>query len=115
MKFTFKFPISTLFKYKPQKFNFGLEQEIRLKLNSLPSVTKIYTNPDGSPRVPTDEEFKTIAELQNLYYKRNYSEWNWILPGIPKDQLQLFKDNSQDLTHLDLFPKIQVKSLIKFL
>lgn len=113
MKFTFKFPISTLFKYKPQKFNFGLEQEIRLKLNSLPSVTKIYTNPDGSPRVPTDEEFKTIAELQNLYYKRNYSEWNWILPGIPKDQLQLFKDNSQDLTHFGFVSKDSGKIIDK--
>lgn len=97
MRFTFKAPLAGLFKYRPGKFNYELEQTIRNKLDSLSSVTKIYSNPDGSPRVPTDEEFKTISELQNLYYKRNHSEWNFILPGIPREQLQLYKDNSQDL------------------
>ncbi|CAI5756629.1 unnamed protein product [Candida verbasci] len=105
MRFTFKSPLATFLKYKPGKFNFQLEQEIRSKLDSLPSVNKIYTNPDGSTRIPTDSEFKTIADLQNLYYKRNNSEWNFILPGIPKDQLQLFKDNSQDLTNLQFSTK----------
>lgn len=105
MKFTFKFPLSTLLKYKPGKFNFQLEQDIRQKLDSLPSVTRIYTNPDGTPRVPSDEEFKTIGELQNLYYKRNHSEWNYILPGVSRDQLKLFEDNSQDLNHFQFVTK----------
>ena len=69
MKFTFKFPISTLFKYKPQKFNFGLEQEIRLKLNSLPSVTKIYTNPDGSPRVLLMKNSKLLLNYKTCIIK----------------------------------------------
>ncbi|EGW33403.1 uncharacterized protein SPAPADRAFT_60763 [Spathaspora passalidarum NRRL Y-27907] len=105
MKFTFKFPLAQALKFKPGKFNFQLEQEIRTKLDSLPSVTKIYTNPDGTPRVPTDEEFKTIAELQNLYYKRNHSEWNFILGTVPKDQLAIYKDNSQDLTNFQFVTK----------
>jgi len=105
MKFTFKFPLSGLLKHKVGKFNVQVEQDIRSKLDSLPSVTKIYTNPDGTPRVPSDTEFKTIAELQNLYYQRNHSEWNFILPGIPKDQLDLFKDNSQDLRNFQFVTK----------
>ncbi|KAK6455826.1 uncharacterized protein RJT20DRAFT_135814 [Scheffersomyces xylosifermentans] len=105
MKFTFKFPLSGLLKHKVGKFNVQIEQDIRAKLDSLPSVTKIYTNPDGTPRVPSDTEFKTIAELQNLYYQRNHSEWNFILPGIPKEQLDLFKDNSQDLRNFQFVTK----------
>lgn len=98
-------PFSSLLKYRPGKFNFQLEQDIRSRLDTLPSVTKIYSNPDGTPRVPSDGEFKTIAELQNLYYKRNHSEWNFILPGIPKEQLDLFKDNSQDLKNFQFVTK----------
>ena len=113
MKFTFKSPLFTLLKYKPQKFSYSLEQEIRQKLDTLPNVAKIYSNPDGTARVPTDSEFKTIADLQNLYYKRNYSEWNWILPGIPKEQLQLFKDNSQDLSHFGFVSKDSGKIIDK--
>lgn len=105
MKFHFKFPLKNLLKYNFGKFNYGLEQDIRTKLDSLSSVTKIYSNPDGTPRVPSDQEFKTIAELQNLYYKRNHSEWNFILPGIPKEQLQLYKDNSQDLKNFQFVTK----------
>lgn len=105
MRFTWKSPLATLFKFNVGKFNYPLEQDIRRKLDTLPSVTRIYTNPDGTPRVPTDEEFKTIAELQNLYYKRNYSEWNFILPRIPKEQLDLFKDNSQDLKNFQFVTK----------
>lgn len=105
VKFNFSVPFGSLFKYKPQKFNYALEQEIRSKLDTLPSVTKIYSNPDGSPRVPSDSEFKTIADLQNLYYQRNYSEWNFILPRIPKEQLELFKDNTQDLKNFQFVTK----------
>ncbi|RLV96090.1 hypothetical protein JA1_000536 [Spathaspora sp. JA1] len=105
MKFTFKFPLAEALKFKPGKFNFQLEQDIRTKLDSLPSITKIYTNPDGTPRVPTDEEFKTIAELQNLYYKRNHSQWNLVFGTIPKDQLAVYKDNTQDLTHFQFVTK----------
>ncbi|ODV70536.1 hypothetical protein HYPBUDRAFT_134106 [Hyphopichia burtonii NRRL Y-1933] len=105
MKFSFKLPFNSLFKYRPGKFNYQIEQDIRSKLDSLPSVTKIYSNPDGTPRVPSDEEFKTIAELQNLYYKRNHSEWNFILPGIPRDQLNLYKDNTQDLKNFQFVTK----------
>lgn len=105
MKFNWNLPFSSLFKYRAGKFNFPIEQEIRTKLDSLPSVTKIYSNPDGTPRVPSDEEFKTISELQNLYYKRNHSEWNFILPGIPRDQLNLFKDNTQDLKNFQFVTK----------
>lgn len=105
MRFTFKFPLSGLLRYKVGKFDYAVEKDIRSKLDSLASVTKIYSNPDGTPRVPTDQEFKTIAELQNLYYKRNHSEWNFILPGIPKEQLDLFKDNSQDLKNFQFVTK----------
>ncbi|KAK6461816.1 hypothetical protein DFJ63DRAFT_200118 [Scheffersomyces coipomensis] len=105
VKFTFKFPLSGLLKLNFGKFNYQLEQDIRTKLDSLPSVTKIYTNPDGTPRVPTDQEFKVISELQNLYYKRNHSEWNFILPGIPREQLDLHKDNTQDLTNFQFVTK----------
>lgn len=113
MKFTWNLPFTSLFKHKFGKFNYPLEQEIRSKLDSLPSVTKIYSNVDGSPRVPSDEEFKTIAELQNLYYKRNHSEWNFILPGIPKEQLNLFKDNSQDLKNFQFVGKDSGKIIDK--
>lgn len=105
MRFTFKFPLTSLLKYKVGKFNYPLEQEIRTKLDSLSSVTKIYSNPDGTPRVPSDTEFKTIAELQNLYYQRNHSEWNFLLPGIPREQLDLFKDNTQDLANFQFVTK----------
>lgn len=105
VKFNFNLPLSSLFKFKAGKFNFQLEQDIRTKLDSLPSVTKIYSNPDGTPRVPSDSEFKTIAELQNLYYQRNHSEWKFILPGIPKEQLELFRDNSQDLNNFQFVTK----------
>lgn len=106
MKVTFKNPLSVLLKYRPPKFNYALEQQIRKSLDSLPSVTKIYTNPDGSPRVPLDAEFKTLANLQNLYYQRNYLEWNFIIPGlVPRSELQLFQDNSQDLNQLQFVSK----------
>ncbi|KAI5960193.1 uncharacterized protein KGF55_004916 [Candida pseudojiufengensis] len=105
MKFTFKFPITSFLKFKPGKFNLQLEQDIRSKLDSLPSVTRIYTNPDGTPRVPSDSEFKTIAELQNMYYKRNYSEWNYILPNISKESIKLFEDNSNDLKFFQFVTK----------
>lgn len=105
VKFNFNLPLSSLFKFKAGKFNFQLEKDIRAKLDSLPSVTKIYSSPDGTPRVPTDAEFKTIAELQNLYYQRNHSEWKFILPGIPKEQLELFRDNSQDLNNFQFVTK----------
>lgn len=105
VKFNFNLPLSSLFKFKAPKFNILLEQDIRAKLDSLPSVTKIYSNPDGTPRVPSDAEFKTIAELQNLYYQRNHSEWKFILPGIPKEQLELFRDNSQDLNNFQFVTK----------
>lgn len=113
MRLTWKFPLNGLFKHKFGKFNYPLEQDIRSKLDSLSSITKIYTNPDGTPRVPTDQEFKTIAELQNLYYQRNHSEWNFILPGIPKDQLDLFKDNSQDLKNFQFVTKDSGKIIDK--
>lgn len=105
VKFNFNLPLSSLFKFKAPKFNIQLEKDIRAKLDSLPSVTKIYSNPDGTPRVPSDGEFKTIAELQNLYYQRNHSEWKFILPGIPKEQLELFRDNSQDLNNFQFVTK----------
>lgn len=105
VKFTFSVPFSGLFKHRAGKFNYQLEKEIRAKLDLLPSVTKVYANPDGTPRVPSDSEFKTIAELQNLYYQRNHSEWNFVLPGIPKEQLDLFKDNSQDLRNFQFVTK----------
>lgn len=105
VKFTFSVPFGSLFKFKAGKFNYQLEQDIRSKLDTLPSVTKIYSNPDGTPRVPSDSEFKTIAELQNLYYQRNHSQWNFLLPGIPKEQLELFKDNSQDLKNFQFVTK----------
>ncbi|KAM9891071.1 hypothetical protein OXX80_002955 [Metschnikowia pulcherrima] len=104
-RFTFSVPFGSLFKLKPGRFNYALEQDIRAKLDTLPSVTKIYANPDGTPRVPSDSEFKTIAELQNLFYKRNHSQWNFILPGIPKEQLDLFKDNTQDLQNFQFVGK----------
>ncbi|KAI5951306.1 hypothetical protein KGF54_004380 [Candida jiufengensis] len=105
MKFAFKFPITSFLKFKPGKFSLQLEQDIRSKLDSLPSVTKTYTNPDGTPRVPTDSEFKTIADLQNMYYKRNHSEWNYILPTVSKDALKLFEDNSNDLKYFQFVTK----------
>lgn len=105
VKFTFSVPFGALFKYRPAKFNILLEREIRAKLDSLPSVSKIYTNPDGSPRVPSDNEFKTIAELQNMYYQRNHSLWNFIFPGVPRDQAELYRDNSQDLENFQFVTK----------
>lgn len=105
MKFTFKMPLGGLFKYKAPKFNYALEQEIRTKLDSLPSVSRIYLNPDGTPRVPSDNEFKTIAELQNLFYQRNHSQWNFLLGRYPKEQLDLYKDNSQDLANFEFVTK----------
>lgn len=104
MKVTWNTPLS-LFKHKFGKFNFQLEQDIRKRLDALSSVTKIYTNVDGTPRVPSDREFRTIAELQNLYYKRNHSAWNLLLPGIPKEQLDLYRDNTQDLKNFQFVAK----------
>ncbi|RKP32369.1 hypothetical protein METBISCDRAFT_12319 [Metschnikowia bicuspidata] len=105
VKFIFSVPFGALFKYRPAKFNIQLEREIRAKLDSLPSVSKIYTNADGSPRVPSDGEFKTIAELQNMYYQRNHSVWSFILGGIPRHQAELYRDNSQDLTNFQFVTK----------
>lgn len=105
VKFTFKVPFGALFKYKPAKFNVLLEKEIRAKLDSLPSVSKIYSNPDGSPRVPSDNEFRTIAELQNMYYQRNHSMWNFIFAGVPREQAELYRDNSQDLANFQFVSK----------
>ncbi|EGV63130.1 hypothetical protein PSN45_004601 [Yamadazyma tenuis] len=113
MKFTFKLPLSGLFKYKVGKFDANLERSIRAKLDTLPSVTKIYANPDGTPRVPSDEEFKTIADLQNMYYKRNHSAWNYIAPGISSEDLNLFKDNSQDLKNFQFVTKDSGKIIDK--
>lgn len=113
VKFNFSLPLGALFKHKAARFNPQLEKEIRTKLDSLPSVTKIYSNPDGSPRVPSDDEFRTIADLQNLYYQRNYSELNFILPRIPKEQMDLFRDNSQDLKNFQFVTKDSGKIIDK--
>ena len=113
MKFTWNTLLSSLFKNKIGKFNIQLEQDIRYKLSSLSSVSKIYTNADGTPRVPTDEEFKTIADLQNLYYKRNHSAWNLLLPGIPKEQIDLYRDNTQDLKNFQFVTKSAGKIIDK--
>lgn len=105
MRVTFKNPLRIL-KFRPPPFNFGLEQQIRKHLDSLPSVERIYTEPDGSPRTPLDDEFKTLALLQSMYYQRNYLQWNFIIPGrIPREQLLLFVDNSQDLAQLQFVTK----------
>lgn len=107
-KFSINFkPLGGFFSAKVPKFNVQLERDIRTKLDLLPvPVTKLYADPTtGVARVPSDQEFQTLAELQNMYYQRNYSEWNFILPGIPKEQLQLFKDNSQDLSSLQFVGK----------
>lgn len=101
----FSNPLRALFSHKSGKFSYPLEQEIRTKLDSLPSVTRIYSNPDGTPRVPSDAEFRTIADLQNLFYQRNYSLWNYIFLRIPREQLELFKDNSQDLANFQFVTK----------
>lgn len=113
MKFTFKMPLGGLFKHKVGKFDVNLERTIRSKLDTLPSVTKVYTNPDGTSRVPSDEEFKTIAELQNLYYKRNHSAWKYIMPGISSEDMNLFKDNSQDLNNFQFVSKDSGKIIDK--
>lgn len=113
MKVTWNTPFSNLLKNKFGKFNVQLEQDIRKRLDSLSSVTKIYTNPDGTPRVPSDAEFKTIAEIQNLYYKRNHSAWNLLLPGVPKEQLDLYKDNTQDLKNFQFVSKDSGKIIDK--
>lgn len=103
MKFNFKVPFKGFTSFKPGKFNVELEHTIRKKLDSLTSVLKIYSNPDGTPRTPSDEEFKTISDLQNLFYKRNHSEW--ALMFLAKPEKQLYKDNSQDLLNFQFTTK----------
>ncbi|KAK9477013.1 hypothetical protein V1514DRAFT_335176 [Lipomyces japonicus] len=50
---------------------FKWEEHIIAFLNQYPGATKFYTNPDGTIRVPTDEEFKSLALLRQAILQGN--------------------------------------------
>ena len=80
----------------PRKFNQELETEIRSILDTLPPTSKLYQNPDGSPRQPNEEELKKLGTLSELVNKRDLKFIDeWLLS---KSDCELFYGNSETLT-----------------
>ncbi|ODV62794.1 uncharacterized protein ASCRUDRAFT_124044 [Ascoidea rubescens DSM 1968] len=81
-----------------RKFNLELETEIRGILDSFPSASKLYQNPDGSPRTLEEEELKKLGKLSELISKRDLKFVDeWLLSS---KESSLFYSNCQDLAGL---------------
>lgn len=71
-----------------------LENDIRDQILSIPAKEKVFQNPDGSPRVPSDEELQKLAMLANLANKTRATFW---------DKFKLNEDQKAQLTQNDFF------------
>lgn len=76
----------------------GVEKEIRSTINALPLALKLYQNPDGTPRDPTDDELKLLSKLGDLSSKRKLSLIESFT--LAKDNADLYLDNQTDLENL---------------
>lgn len=86
--------------YKPSMgfsvYSEELEKEIRKRLDALPASGKIYQNPDGTTRNPSDEELKEVAALSHLCKAKRMTYADYF--KLSNEQLGLFKENQDDLS-----------------
>ncbi|CDK28527.1 unnamed protein product [Kuraishia capsulata CBS 1993] len=90
-----------LFHQSVSRLNLDPEREkyIAYKLSILPKQKDIYQNDDGTPRAPSDEELKIIAELNALSGQRDLSLSETFSLGQYKN---LYNANSKLLETLDI-------------
>ncbi|CAM9015732.1 hypothetical protein WICANDRAFT_60524 [Wickerhamomyces anomalus NRRL Y-366-8] len=74
------------------------EEDIRYLIDSLPPASKLYQNPDGSPREPTDLELHKLAHLSVLNEKRKLTLWDYMF--LSEDNAKLYADNYTDIQNL---------------
>lgn len=74
------------------------EEDIRYLIDSLPPASKLYQNPDGTPREPTDLELHKLAHLSVLSEKRKLSLWDYLF--LSEDNAKLYADNYTDIQNL---------------
>ncbi len=75
-------------------FSEALEKDIRTRIDNLPGAGKIFQNPDGTPRTPTDYELQEVAAL-GLLPKRRFSLIDYF--KLSTSQYELLLDNMTDL------------------
>jgi hypothetical protein len=75
-----------------------VEEDIRYLIDSLPPPSKIYQNPDGSPRQPSDLELHKIAQLSLLASKREIGLWKWLT--MSSAEAKFYSENYADLQKL---------------
>ena len=79
-----------------QVFSEELELTIRKQIESLPSAGKVYQNPDGTTRNPSDQELKDVAALSYLANAKRMSYPDWF--KLSREQMATFKHNQDDLS-----------------
>jgi len=87
-----EYPVSKGFKYYSEE----LENELRKRFDSLPPSNKVFQNPDGTTRNPSDEELKLVGQLGLLADAKRGSlldQWK-----LSPEQREVFLRNGNDLT-----------------
>lgn len=79
-----------------QTYSEELEKEIRKRLDALPASGKIFQNPDGTTRNPSDEELKEVAALSHLCKSKRMTYGDYF--RLSNEQMGLFKENQDDLS-----------------
>ncbi len=80
------------------KINIPAEQKCRELLTQLPKLEYIFQTEDGSKRVPSEDELKTIAYLNSYTNDRKLT---WVeLFTYPRQYKDLYLQNDQDLERL---------------
>jgi len=75
-----------------------IEEDIRYLIDSLPPADKLYQNPDGTPREPTDLELHKLAHLSVLNEKRKLTLWDYLF--LSEGNAKLYSDNYTDILKL---------------
>lgn len=75
-----------------------VEEDIRYYIDSLPPASKLYQNPDGTPREPSDLELHKLAHLSVLNEKRKLTLWDYLF--LSEDNAKLYADNYTDIQNL---------------
>uniref|UniRef100_A0A060T6B6 ARAD1B17886p n=1 Tax=Blastobotrys adeninivorans TaxID=409370 RepID=A0A060T6B6_BLAAD len=79
-----------------QVYSEELEKDIRKRLDALPPPGKLFQNPDGTTRNPSDQELKEAAALSILSQAKRMSYGDYF--KLSNEQMGLFRENNEDLT-----------------
>lgn len=79
-------------------FRARVEEDMRYLLETLPPPHKLYQNPDGTPRQPTDLELHKLAQVALLGKRRTLNFWQQLM--LSEQEAQMYFENSQYLEQL---------------